>query len=726
MSLRKKTLLLISLTLVGLILLLYLAVHVILTDSFMRLEVQDAAQNVQRAQSMLDGELADLRAVAWNWANRGDTYYFIEYANQAYIDTSFTDSTFEVYRLNLVLLVNTSGEAVFAEAFDLDAREAVPVPRSISENLTTDGLLLDPLGDRSNVTGILMLPGGPMLVTAQPIRDGGTLASSRGTLILGRFLLADRLEHVDTQERVTFAAYSGAENDMDFTTAQTELGQTTPLFIQPLNHQAVAGYTLVNDIYGNPGIILRVEIPRSIYHQGQTSLAYLLLSLVVVGMVSGILTLLLLERVVLSRMIKLTANVSRIGTSADLSTRLAVVGTDELSSLASSINTMLEALHRSQGNLHELNTQLEERVADRTAEVEKKNALLQAILDTMGEGVIYTTDRHIFYANKALADMTGYAVEELIGQPDTLLQSETARSEQAWLITARLSDSELQRGEMAFRRKDQTRLTVAVTATPLAEPGSEEFGRVAIVRDITKEKELEEWQARFISSASHELRTPMTNFTTRLYLMRNQPEKAEEHLEVLEYIANRMKRLIEDLLDVSRFQQGTIPVERQDVILQSLVTEVVRVQQPEAERKRISLHMDFCATPRHVYADPTRILQAVTNLVTNAILYTPEGGTITVQLLAENEVSSAWALIRVRDTGAGIAPEHLPKVFQPFYRATRGGNGGTGLGLTITREIVELHGGTITVESEVGKGSTFTLKLPMLEESVTLIPQIFG
>jgi PAS domain S-box-containing protein len=724
MSLRKKTLLLISLTLFGLVFLLYLAVHLILSDSFMRLEEQDAAQNVQRAQSMLDEELADLRAVAWNWANRGDTYYFIEYANQAYIDTSFTDNTFEVYRLNLVLLVNTSGEAVFAEAFDLDAQEAVPVPRSISEHLTTDGLLIDPLGERTNVTGILMLPGGPMLVTAQPIRDGGSLSSSRGTLILGRFLLANRLEHVDTQEQVTFAAYGDADNDTHFSTARAELSQA--MFVQPLNQQTVAGYTLVNDIYDNPGIILRVEIPRSIYHQGQTSLAYLLLSLVAVGLVSGGLTLLLLERVVLSRMTRLTAHVSRIGTSADLSTRLAVAGTDELSSLAGSINTMLEALHHSQGNLHELNTQLEERVADRTAEIEKKNALLQAILDTMGEGVIYTTDRHIFYANKALADMTGYAVEELIGQPDTLLQSETARSEQAWLITARLSDSLLERGEMAFRRKDRSRLTVAVTATPLVQPGSEEFGRVAIVRDITKEKELEEWQARFISSASHELRTPITNFTTRLYLMRNQPEKSDEHLEVMEYIANRMKRLIEDLLDVSRFQQGTIPVERQDVLLQSLVTEVVKVQQPEAERKRISLHMDFCASPRHVYADPTRIIQAVTNLLTNAILYTPEGGTITVKLLAENEDSDSWALIRVQDTGAGIAPEHLSNVFQPFYRATQNGSGGTGLGLTITREIIELHGGSITVESEVGKGSTFTIILPMLEESVTLIPQTFG
>jgi PAS domain S-box-containing protein len=706
MSLRKKTLLLIGLTLVGLVALLYTSSRTILLDSYARLEEQDVQQHILRTESLLADELANLRAVAWNWASWDDTYHFVEDADQGFIDAYFNEGAFQVYRLNLILLVNTDGEAVFARAYDLTPQQVVPVPRSLNQHLTTEGLLLDPQGERGNVTGLVVLPEGALVVAAQPIRPRRSEEASRGTLILGRYLEADRLEHRNTGEQVSFSAASAHADGMG-------LAAETPMLVEPMDEQSVAGYTLINDIYGSPGIILNVEIPRSAYQQGQTSLSYLLLSLVVVGVASGVVTLVLLERLVLARVAKLNQGASRIASSGDLTARLPVVGKDELCSLSGSMNAMLDALQQSQDNLHRLNTELEGRVAERTAELENKNALLQAILDTMGEGVIYTTDGEIHYVNQALAEMTGFQVEELVGQPDTMLQKSTVSNDKGWLITARLADAALERGELVFRRKDESRLTVAVTATRVTL--GDRRGRVAIVRDITQEKELEERQKRFISSASHELRTPVTNFNTRLYLLRNQPEKQDEHLDVLQQTANRLKRLIEDLLDVSRFQQGTMPLERQDVVLQSLAAEVIRAQEPDAEAKHIGLKVDFPAAPLHLLADPHRIIQVITNLVTNAIHYTPEGGLITVQLATDPGNSGSCAIIRVRDNGDGIAPEHLPNVFQPFYRAGQNGkNGGAGLGLTITREIVELHGGSIGVDSEAGLGSTFTVRLPLV------------
>ncbi len=461
-------------------------------------------------------------------------------------------------------------------------------------------------------------------------------------------------------------------------------------------------------------------VPGIIYQQAQTSLLYLFGALVMVGIAAALLTLAMLNRLVLSRVAILQTNVARIAARRDVSARLPVVGTDELCRLSGSINTMLEALEHGQDNLQHLNSELEDRVSERTDELARRNALVQAILDRMGEGVIYTTDGQIHYVNQALADMTGYAIEELVGQPDTMLQKTTQSHGKGWLITARLADMALERGELTLKRKDDSRLVVAVTATRLKLPGSDQMGRVALVRDITEAKALEESQTRFISSASHELRTPITNFNTRLYLIRKQPENQEEHLAVLEQTASRLKKLIEILLDVSRFQQGTMRLEREDVVLQTLAAEVIQAQEPDAEAKHISLRVDFPAAPLHLLADPIRIIQALTNLVTNAIHYTPEGGAVTVQLATEIRGGESCGVIRVIDNGNGIAPEHLSQVFQPFYRGAANGDGGTGLGLTITKEIVELHGGVISVESQSGKGSTFTIQLPL----VVAAPQI--
>jgi two-component system phosphate regulon sensor histidine kinase PhoR len=459
-------------------------------------------------------------------------------------------------------------------------------------------------------------------------------------------------------------------------------------------------------------------LAETFYPQMQTVLLYFFIALAAAGSAATLLIVIALERTVLSRVAKLNKSAARIAASGDFTARLPVVGKDELCALSNSINEMLGTLHESQANLQRLNAELEMRVVQRTAELERKNALLQAILDTMGEGVIYTTDGEIHYVNQALADMTGYTIEDLVGQPDTMLQKTTQSHGKGWLITARLADNALERGELSFRRKDDSRLWVAVTATRLTLAGSQ--GRVAIVRDITQEKELEERQKRFIATASHELRTPVTNFMTRLFLLRNQPDKQDEHLAVLEQTASRLKKMVEDLMDVSRFQQGTLPLELQDVTLQALAAEVVKAQEPDAEAKRISLRLDFPAAPLCLLADPNRLVQAMTNLVTNAIHYTPEGGAITVQLASEPDERGGWAVIRVRDNGNGIASEHVPNVFRPFYRGSANGkNPGAGLGLTITKEIVELHGGAISVESELSKGSIFTIKLPL----VTPAPQ---
>jgi len=210
-----------------------------------------------------------------------------------------------------------------------------------------------------------------------------------------------------------------------------------------------------------------------------------------------------------------------------------------------------------------------------------------------------------------------------------------------------------------------------------------------------------------LANISHELRTPMTNLKTRLYLLRNQPARLLEHVGIMESVVNWMGSLVDDFLDYSRFEHGRIPLDRQPVVAQDILSQTVLMQESEATQKYIQLTLDMPSAPVHVNADAHRLMQVVTNLVINAIHYTPEGGEVTVRLITQN----GHSLIQVADTGIGISPEHLERIFEPFFRVNEAKVRGTGLGLAISRAIIEAHQGSLAVESVPGKGSVFSILL---------------
>jgi PAS domain S-box-containing protein len=361
--------------------------------------------------------------------------------------------------------------------------------------------------------------------------------------------------------------------------------------------------------------------------------------------------------------------------------------------------------------------ELEQRVEARTKELEQQRAQLQAILDSMGEGVIYDEDLQVKHTNRALTELTGYTPSEFASHPylEPLCRATYTPAEFDALIRQlydMVDQKGIWRGETLLQRADDSRFDAALTATSVRNAQGEIIGAVTVIRDISQEKALQEQRVRFIANASHELRTPLANIKTRLYLLQRQPERAEQHIRILNQVSDGMAELVENLLDVSRFERGKIPLHRRETDLQELVNRVVRIQQADAERKGITLVIRLHPAPLLAYVDPQRMVQVITNLVGNAINYTSEGGQIAVEL----ETEGRRAVLRVRDTGIGIAPEMVEHIFEPFFRAEERVAIGTGLGLTIAREIVVLHGGEISVESEVGQGSTFTVKIDLLAE----------
>lgn len=367
-------------------------------------------------------------------------------------------------------------------------------------------------------------------------------------------------------------------------------------------------------------------------------------------------------------------------------------------------------------------TDLEQRVTQRTAELDVERSRLQMILDATGEGIFYTEGTLIQYANAAFRQMTGYTSSELAGQPTARVVKPAERDDEQptehvrgidWLeVQEALQRDRIWRSEVTIIRRDQSKFDAALTVSR-AEMGDDLLRTVTVVRDISREKMLEAQKSRFIANAAHELRTPIASLNTRMYMLRRDPANTDKHMEILGRVVDRMNRLVEDLLDISRFENGVISLRQRDVVVQTLISEVIAVQEAEAERKLIQLRCDMPNEPLRIFVDPERFVQVITNLISNAVNYTPEGGDIHVFVKTGHNGRNVNIL--VHDNGVGIEPEHLPQIFQPFFRITDRVRG-TGLGLSIAQEIIKLHSGEITVESEVGQGSTFCVSLPLLPE----------
>lgn len=363
-------------------------------------------------------------------------------------------------------------------------------------------------------------------------------------------------------------------------------------------------------------------------------------------------------------------------------------------------------------------TKLELRVTERTAALEQERAQLQAILDAMTEGVAYMDldNGQARYVNPAFAQLTGLSGEAIVGQSMSvyavLMQSPGGlTSAQQLAVLQRIKRGATWHGEVRIQRRDDTELEAGLTFSAVTGRDGLAIGAIALIRDIGQEKTLQAQRARFIASASHELRTPVTSFKIHLYLTRKQPEKITEHLNAMENATAQMVNLIENLLDLSQFERGMITLHRQKANLQDLISGAIADQQWQAEQKQVRFSKELPSVPLYIWVDPARLTQVINNLLTNAIKYTPAAGQVLVTVVEVDEGSQV--LIRVQDTGIGISSESLPRLFEAFYRASENATQGTGLGLAISKEIVEQHGGHITAESELGKGSIFSIYLPL-------------
>jgi two-component system phosphate regulon sensor histidine kinase PhoR len=259
-----------------------------------------------------------------------------------------------------------------------------------------------------------------------------------------------------------------------------------------------------------------------------------------------------------------------------------------------------------------------------------------------------------------------------------------------------------------------------ITLSCVQDQNHDAAGVVAVLHDMTKEKEVAEMKNDFVSSVSHELRTPLASIKAYVEMLidgeADDDKTKREFYEVIQNEANRLSRLIDNILNISRIESGLVKINKQPQSLMVILKEALEVIAPQAKLKGITLEEKLTPAIYQTTADKDMLYQAVLNLLSNSVKYTPEGGTITVATVVDE--TKRKVTTRISDTGVGIPPKDLPFVFDKFYRSEANSRmaKGTGLGLSLVKHIIEtVHHGRIFVESHVGKGSTFGFELDLCE-----------
>ncbi|MFP5214114.1 MAG: CHASE4 domain-containing protein, partial [Acidobacteriota bacterium] len=355
MTLRKKTLLIMGLTMLGLIVVSYLSSEYILLRGFTGLEERDVRRNVQRFEDAVAGTLGALSSKAGDWSNWDESYAFVEDGNPEFIKANPTDKTFIEIEVNVILIIHSSGRLVFGKAFDLASGEEVPLYDGLKAHIGAGSPLLSHEDTESSHTGLLMLPEGPMLVASRPIVTSEGKGPIRGTLIMGRFLDATKLGKLAEMTHLTVRALDLGHNRLPLEPVVIEglADNKGSTLVRPLDDDTVAGYAIYRDIYDEPALLFEITMPREVFMQGLVTRRYLILSLLGIGFIFSTVALLLLERVVLSRLVRLSGNVDAIGDKGDFSGRVDVDGNDELATLSVAINGMLQALEESRRSVSE-------------------------------------------------------------------------------------------------------------------------------------------------------------------------------------------------------------------------------------------------------------------------------------------------------------------------------------------------------------------------------------
>ena len=355
-------------------------------------------------------------------------------------------------------------------------------------------------------------------------------------------------------------------------------------------------------------------------------------------------------------------------------------------------------------------------------QVQEERNIVDAIVQSAAEGILVTNSKDRIIS-------LNLAAKRIFGIKEGM--SELPQGIRDFVFNPLLKEFSLHQGNIMTKEIDLTaplKMTLRIEMTPLRDITGEKFGVVTLMHDITKRKEIDRMKTEFISTVSHELRTPLTTMKEFVSIILdgiagNVTEEQKNYLNIIKNNINRLTRIINNLLDISKIEAGRVELKKERINIAKIINQEIPNFKTQTEAKGINLKIEIPETMGDVFVDVDKIIQVYTNLMGNAVKFTPPGGTIRINV----EEKDGVIVSTVEDSGVGIAKEHLERIFDKFTQVDRepgSGERGTGLGLTISRGIIQMHKGKIWCESELGAGSKFIFTLPFYSEELGYLEQL--
>jgi len=748
LKLYPKTLLGISLPVLVLVAALFGVWRATLLDSYRRFEIRDTQRDVERALDILRDRVAKMQGHLRDWAAWTPSYEFMENRNQAYLDDNISGGlTLQDLGIHWMAYVSPSGELVFSRA--IHEVGGVPTVVELARGILPQLALGRPLVSHRDVTdqvmGFVLLPEGIGAVVSQPILTTSHQGPIRGSLVWGRFITHEDVGRMAELAHLSIALERVDDRDLpaDMKDAIAELAPQAPvdgrrgLRVHQLGQSKVAGYTLIDDLDGKPALVLRVDSSRALFEQGIGTVRQSLVWLLIGGGILGLVVAATMRWLVLAPITRLSGDLKAIGGGGDSSRRLAVRGADEIAELGQSVNQMLVDLERSQ-------TQILER-----------DRYFRALIDQTTDVIVLLDVNATFrYANQAVRWVLGYEPAELVGRRAFDFLHPDDKKVVFDVFANGVAPGATAAREFRFRHKDGSWRYIEASGRLLLDDPAVN-GVIAAARDITPRRQAEEElrQARaaaeaanrsksaFLANMSHELRTPLNSIIGFSELLQEQtfgPLSSKQ----LRYVTNvlssgrHLLQLINDILDLSKIEAGHMKLDLGAVDVPRVLEDVRGIVNALATQKSIQIDLDTDPALPLVMADSAKFRQILYNLLSNAIKFTPDQGTVRIVARpaanaagdpAPSAAQASHLQISVIDSGIGIRPEDRNRLFREFEQLDAGyarQQQGTGLGLALTKRLVEMHEGTIWFDSAgEGCGTTFTFTLPVSGPGATLTPR---
>lgn len=715
MTVRQKTLLLIGGVQLIALGLFWWGSSSIIMRRFAGLEQGFTEEHIQRVKEAFRAQLGRLDTTVIDWAWWDDTCRFVDDGNKAFEASNLSDTMFTGNRINFFALLDARGREVYVTGFDLATSRKVVVSAADMAVFRQHRELFKPPDIAGKVKGLLVFPSGVMMVVSSHILTSDGEGPSRGQLVMGRWVGAETEREVSLLTHLDVRILRTNTSTLRAMLGEDDPGQDQDTAVRVVDSGHMEAYAVLRDLTGEPALLLQIRVSRPVYSLALQTRDEYLLALLGVTLVLFVVTTGVIERFVIERLARLGSDVGAIAAAGDSRVRLNVTGSDEISSLADDVNQMLASLAASESEVRKAKEDWE-----RT---------FNAVPDLI---CIINNEHQIVRLNKAMADRLGVRMEAAVGKKcheivhgcDALLDGcphkmllGDKREHSVELHEARLNGD------------------FHVTASPVTDARGELLGCVHVARDVTAQRraerqiqklnaELEDRVAQrtaqleaankeleaFAYSISHDLRAPLRSIDGFSQAVMEDaadavPEEVMDNLKRVRAAAQRMGRLIDGLLMLSRLTRRELHVEKVD--LGGLVRLILQDYQKNEPTRDVSIVVQDGVEAR---GDPELLRIVLQNLVDNAWKFTSKQERAMVEFGEDQR--EGRRIFFVRDDGAGFDMQYAGKLFGAFQRLHAPSEfEGTGLGLATVQRIIHRHGGSVWAEAEVGKGATFYFTL---------------